>query len=141
MLEFFETAPQRVLSNLLFYSIDGVVVVDQVIRYESLAEEVAKLAALLGLESPLELPKAKRRHPEGPTSLPGYPGTRGARSDCASLRPRNRIARLRVLSYRTNPPPDHSARRYGQKLVLHARACLLWIFQAGTPSAERKPDG
>jgi hypothetical protein len=68
MLEFFETAPQRVLSNLLFYSIDGVVVVDQVIRYESLAEEVTKLAALLGLESPLELPKAKsairkdRRH-------------------------------------------------------------------------------
>lgn len=50
------------------YSIDGRVAVDRVLRYEALADELAEVAAQIGLAGPLVLPRAKgdirqdRRH-------------------------------------------------------------------------------
>jgi hypothetical protein len=42
------------------YSIDGRVAVDRVLRYESLPEDLAEVAAQIGLPGPLRLPEAKR---------------------------------------------------------------------------------
>lgn len=59
MAEFFELASQRAISNLQFYAIDGEVVLDHVLRYENLSEEVELLSRMLGLGSSLQLPRAK----------------------------------------------------------------------------------
>jgi hypothetical protein len=59
MLEFFQTIPQRSISNLGWYAIDGEVVLDHVMRYENLVGEIASLCARIGLNAPIELPHAK----------------------------------------------------------------------------------
>ena len=58
MLEFFETAPQHMMSNLNYYAIDGDVVVDQIMRYENLEDEIAGLGVQLGLDERFELPSS-----------------------------------------------------------------------------------
>jgi hypothetical protein len=59
MQEFFDSVPQGILSNLQFYTIDGEIVLDHVIRYENLADEIACLSRRIGLDSLLKLPRAK----------------------------------------------------------------------------------
>lgn len=59
MSDFFSTISQQAISNLEFYAIDGEIVLDHVIRYEKLPEEVARLSQRFGLESSMELPRAK----------------------------------------------------------------------------------
>jgi len=59
MAEFFCTIPQHAISNLGFYTIGGDIVLDRVIRYENLSEEVARLSRELGLQSSMELTRAK----------------------------------------------------------------------------------
>jgi len=58
MLEFFETAPQHMMSNLLYYAIGNRVVVDRILRYETLEEEISSLSEQLGLVEPIVLPRA-----------------------------------------------------------------------------------
>ena len=58
MLEFFETAPQHMISNLLYYAIGNHVVVDRILRYETLEEEISSLSEQLGLDEPIVLPRA-----------------------------------------------------------------------------------
>ncbi len=58
MLEFFQTAPQLLMSNLDYYAIDGDIVVDHVIRYEKLEEEIADLGVRIGLDEAIELPSS-----------------------------------------------------------------------------------
>jgi hypothetical protein len=59
MIEFLTSAPQHAISNLHFYAIGGEIVLDHVLRYESLDEELAQLAEVLGIDSSLKLPRAK----------------------------------------------------------------------------------
>ena len=59
MAEFFNSASQRAISNLEFYAINGDIVLDHVLRYEKLTEELEMLSARLGLGSSLQLPRAK----------------------------------------------------------------------------------
>ena len=59
MAEFFSTIPEHAISNLGFYAIGGDIVLDRVIRFESLSEEVARLSDELGRESSMELIRAK----------------------------------------------------------------------------------
>lgn len=59
MLEFVQTVEQRAISNLEFYAIDGEVVVDQVLRYEQLADEIARMCRRIGFDGTVELPHAK----------------------------------------------------------------------------------
>lgn len=58
MLEFFQTAPQLLMSNLDYYAIDGDVVVDHIMRYENLEAEIADLGVQLGLGGTLVLPSS-----------------------------------------------------------------------------------
>jgi len=58
MLEFFETAPQHMMSNLNYYTIDGEIVVDHVLRYENLAVEIAGLGDHIGLAESIAMPQA-----------------------------------------------------------------------------------
>jgi hypothetical protein len=58
MLEFFETAPQHMMSNLLYYAIDDRVVVDRILRYEELDQQLPELSDRIGLREPIELPTA-----------------------------------------------------------------------------------
>lgn len=58
MLEFFETAPQHMMSNLLYYAIDDRVVVDRILRYEGLDQQLPELSDRIGLREPIELPTA-----------------------------------------------------------------------------------
>jgi hypothetical protein len=58
MLEFFETAPQHMMSNLLYYVIDDRVVADRILRYEELNSELEELSDRLGLPEPIEMPMA-----------------------------------------------------------------------------------
>ncbi len=48
------------LHNWKNYAIGNDVVVDQVLRYENLADDVAQLSATLGLKTPLKLPKLRK---------------------------------------------------------------------------------
>ena len=59
MLEFIQTVEQRAISNLGFYAIDGEVVVDHVLRYEQLADELARMCKRIGFDGTIELPHAK----------------------------------------------------------------------------------
>jgi hypothetical protein len=59
MAEFFNSATQRAISNLQFYAIKGDIVLDHVLRYEKLTDELETLAGTLGLDSSLQLPRAK----------------------------------------------------------------------------------
>ena len=58
MIEFFETAPQHMMSNLHYYAIDGEIVVDRVLRYEDLEAEIAGLHEAIGLPDEIRLPMA-----------------------------------------------------------------------------------
>jgi hypothetical protein len=58
MLDFFRTAPQLLISNLDYYAIEGEVVVDHIMRYENLEDEIAGLGVQLGLGAKLELPSS-----------------------------------------------------------------------------------
>lgn len=58
MLEFFQTAPQLLMSNLDYYAVDGDVVVDHIMRYENLEEEIAVLRDRLGLDATFQLPSS-----------------------------------------------------------------------------------
>ena len=58
MLEFFETAPQHMMSNLQYYAIGNRVVVDRILRYETLEEEISSLSEQIGLAEPIEMPRA-----------------------------------------------------------------------------------
>jgi hypothetical protein len=59
MAEFLRELPQRMISNVGFYSIGDEIVVDHVMRYERLSDEVKALCDRLGIESRLDLPRAK----------------------------------------------------------------------------------
>lgn len=65
-----DDAVERAGRNWSIYTIDGVPVVDHVIRFERLAEDVAVVCAALGLHGRLELPGAKRglRSDTGPAT-------------------------------------------------------------------------
>ena len=57
-------APEAHLSNWPIYTIDNVIAVDFVARYERLAEDLAAVARRIGLPGTLELPRAKGGHRE-----------------------------------------------------------------------------
>jgi hypothetical protein len=57
-------APASHLSNWPIYTIDDVIAVDLVARYERLGEDLAAVARRIGLQGPLELPRAKGGHRE-----------------------------------------------------------------------------
>jgi hypothetical protein len=59
MADFLRSAPQHAISNLHFYAIGREIVLDHVLRYERLGEELAQVAQELGINSSLELPHAK----------------------------------------------------------------------------------
>lgn len=53
------TAPVERVSNYDMYAVNGSLIVDRVLCYENLAEEIREVAAELGLPGDLELPRAK----------------------------------------------------------------------------------
>lgn len=59
--EFIESETISALRSkgLELYTIDGVVVVDRILRYENLEEELDEVRRLVGIPPPLELPRAK----------------------------------------------------------------------------------
>jgi len=59
--EWLQTSRSHVMGFEL-YADDGSVIVDRVLRYESLDDEIAEVAALLGLAGPVVLPRAKTGH-------------------------------------------------------------------------------
>ena len=66
-------AVERV-KNVQLYSIDGKIVVDRFLRYESLAADFAAFMADLGVETPPVLPHAKSSHrpAAAPSDGPSY---------------------------------------------------------------------
>ncbi len=57
---FLRTSPERKVDNYQIYTLDGVVAVDFIGRYETLAEDLAQVMATLGLDPLVPLPHAKR---------------------------------------------------------------------------------
>lgn len=54
------------LDNWSIYTIDGEIVADRVLRFETLAADVAELLAALGIEEEIELPRMRQYDPSKP---------------------------------------------------------------------------